>query len=84
MTARGDRREAIYEDDEDREAFLRVLGEVVADFNWVCHAYCLMTNHLALSRSPASGLLTGTALGGVATAESHQIGDSHPISNRLT
>ena len=31
VTARGDRREAIYEDDEDREAFLRLLGEVVKD-----------------------------------------------------
>ncbi len=45
VTSRGDRREAIYEDDQDREAFLGVLAEVVERFNWICHAYCLMTNH---------------------------------------
>jgi len=48
VTSRGDRREAIFEDDEDRDTFLSTLGEVVERFNWVCHAYCLMTNHYHL------------------------------------
>lgn len=48
ITARGDRREPIYEDDEDRALFMNILGQVVADFNWVCHAYCLMGNHYHL------------------------------------
>lgn len=48
VTSRGDRREPIYEDDEDRSLFLDVLGRVVADFNWVCHGYCLMGNHYHL------------------------------------
>ena len=43
ITSRGDRREAIYEDDEDREMFLGVLVEVVERYNWICHAFCLMT-----------------------------------------
>ena len=38
VTARGDRREAIYEDDKDRQLFLDWLGVVVAEANWVCHA----------------------------------------------
>ena len=38
VTSRGDRREAIYEDEEDRERFLALLGNVASDFNWVCHA----------------------------------------------
>ena len=42
VTARGDRRDAIHEDDEDRCAFLDILGSVVGDVNWVCHAWCLM------------------------------------------
>lgn len=33
VTSRGDRREAIYEDDADRLAFLQVLGDTVRDFN---------------------------------------------------
>lgn len=45
MTSRGDRREAIYEDDEDREKWLELLGHVCRRFNWRCHAYCLMDNH---------------------------------------
>lgn len=48
LTARGDRREAIYEDDEDRSSFLATFAEVVEQFEWCCHAYCLMTNHYHL------------------------------------
>lgn len=45
VTSRGDRREDIYLDDEDRLAWLSLFGRVCQRFNWVCHAYCLMTNH---------------------------------------
>ncbi len=55
---RGDRREAIYEDDGDRESFLGMLGEVVERFNWLCHAYCLMTNHYHLVVETVGGNLS--------------------------
>jgi len=42
---RGDRREAIYRADDDREHWLEVLGNVCDRFNWVGHAYGQMTNH---------------------------------------
>jgi len=58
ITSRGDRREAIYEDDEDREMFLGVLAETVERFNWVCHAYCLMTNHYHLVVETVEGNLS--------------------------
>ena len=58
VTARGDRREAIYEDDTDREQFLEVLGNVVARFNWRCHAYCLMGNHYHLVIGTPDGNLS--------------------------
>jgi len=45
VTSRGDRREDIYEDDEDREKWLNLLGANCKRFNWRCHAYCLMDNH---------------------------------------
>ena len=48
ITSRGDRREDIYEDDEDRITFLSILGKVVAEYNWICHGYCLMSNHYHL------------------------------------
>ena len=60
VTSRGDRREAIYEDDADRAWFLDVLGQVVQDFNWVVHAYCLMSNHYhLLIETPDGNLAKG-------------------------
>ena len=58
VTSRGDRREAIYEDDEDRSMFLGVLAEVVERYNWVCHAYCLMSNHYHLVIETLDGNLS--------------------------
>ena len=48
VTSRGDRREDIYQSDEDRAAWLTVLGQSCARFNWRCHAWCQMTNHFHL------------------------------------
>jgi len=48
VTARGDRREAIFFDDDDRIAWLTLLGEVCERFKWRCHAFCQMTNHYHL------------------------------------
>jgi len=42
VTSRGDRRESIYEDDTDRACFLNICGQVIENFNWICHAYCLI------------------------------------------
>ena len=48
VTSRGDRREDIYHDDKDRQAWLSVLAQVCKRFNWTVHAYCLMSNHYHL------------------------------------
>jgi len=48
ITARGNARQDIFLDDEDREEFLELVALVVERFNWLCHAYCLMTNHYHL------------------------------------
>jgi hypothetical protein len=39
---RGDQREDIFRDDEDREKFLITLGEACAKTEWQVHAYCLI------------------------------------------
>ncbi len=60
VTSRGDRKEDIYEDDDDRRLFLKILSEVVERFNWVCHAYCLMGNHYhLLIETPDANLSKG-------------------------
>ena len=48
LTARGNAQQSIFLDDDDRMRFLDVLTDVVDRFGWVCHAYCLMTNHYHL------------------------------------
>ena len=48
VTSRGDGRNDIYLDDQDRRRFLDILSEVRERFNWVVHAYCLMSNHYNL------------------------------------
>ena len=45
VMARGSARGLIDLDDADRSMFLNVLGRVVSDLNWLCHACCLMTTH---------------------------------------
>ena len=42
---RGDRREAIFRNDQDRRMFLATLTETCGKTEWQIHAYCLMRNH---------------------------------------
>jgi putative transposase len=60
VTSRGDRREDIYLDDADRQAWLSILAQVCQRFNWVVHAYCLMSNHYhVLVETPEGNLSAG-------------------------
>jgi len=60
VTSRGEGREDIYVDDADREEWLDVPGEVCGRFNWMVHAYCLMTNHYhVLLETPDGNLSRG-------------------------
>lgn len=78
VTSRGDRRENIYDDDEDRIKFLSIFESVIKRFNWICHAYCLMDNHYhLLIQTPDANLSQGMRqLNGVYTQSynrKHQI-----------
>lgn len=48
VMARGNRRGAIFEDDEDRFFFLKTLGEACGMTGWRVHAWVLMSNHYRL------------------------------------
>jgi REP element-mobilizing transposase RayT len=51
---------ALFADDADRELFVSLLERVVERCAWLCHAYCLMTNHYhALVETPAPNLGEG-------------------------
>ena len=60
VTSRGDRREDIYHDDADRQAWLNVLAQVCERFNWSVQAYCMMDNHYhLLVQTPDANLSAG-------------------------
>ena len=86
VTSRGDRREKIYDDDTDMIQFLGILRWVVADFNWVCHAYCLMTNHYHLViETPDANLSKGMRqLNGIFTQTSKDSAKNNfPLSKHV-
>ncbi len=48
ITARGNERKAIVQDDVDRERFVQILADMVAQYQVLCHAWVLMDNHYHL------------------------------------
>src|SRR6266480_7862915 len=57
---RGDRREPIFIDNEDRRLFLETLRETCEKAGWQVHAYCLMGNHFHLViETPRANLIVG-------------------------
>jgi len=60
ITVRGNARASIFKDDTDRQAFLRILSQVIERHQWLCHAYCLMGNHYhLLIETPEANLSPG-------------------------
>jgi REP element-mobilizing transposase RayT len=74
VTARGDRCEDIYVDDEDRQLWLQILAQVCRRFNWRCHAWCQMDNHYHILIETAEGNLSQgmRQLNGVYTQKSNR------------
>jgi putative transposase len=48
IIARGNRRENIFYNDDDRKIFLEKIKETCLKYSFVCFAYCLMDNHYHL------------------------------------
>ena len=60
ITSRGNGSNLIYLQDDDFELFLQVLTNVCERYNWVVHAYCLMSNHYhLLVETPDANLSQG-------------------------
>jgi len=58
ITSRGNEKKAIFNDNKDRLIFLKILYKVKKEFNWLCHAYCLMNNHYHLVIETPDGNLS--------------------------
>lgn len=60
VTSRGNDKQAVFQDDQDRETFLEILAHVNKRYNWLCHAYCLMDTHYHLMiETPDANLSLG-------------------------
>lgn len=60
VTTRGNGGQDVFVDDQDRQQFLTVLGEVVSRTGWIVHAYVLMDNHYhLLIETPHANLSRG-------------------------
>ena len=60
LMSRGNHRANVFRDDQDREMFLKTLGEACAKTDWEVHAWCLMSNHFHLVvETPKANLVEG-------------------------
>lgn len=60
VMSRGDHRELIFQDNDDRKMFLETLGEVCERTGWKMHCYVLMPNHYHwLLETPRACLVDG-------------------------
>jgi len=78
VMARGDRREAIVKDDEDRKTFVRTLGEAAERAGFRIHAWVLMTDHYHfLVETPEGNLSKG--MGWMQNAYTRRINVRHGL-----
>ena len=60
LMSRGDRREVIFQDEQDRQLFIETLGQCCGRTGWQVHALCLMPNHFHLVvETPQANLVAG-------------------------
>src|SRR4030095_1890080 len=60
VMARGNRREAIFLDEDDRRYFLKAVSEACGITGWKGHAWVLMTNHYHFFiETPEANLVSG-------------------------
>jgi len=63
ITSRGNAKQTIFVDDEDKRLFLRLLARTVREHEWSCYSYCLMSNHYhLLIETPKANLSCGMHL----------------------
>jgi putative transposase len=60
ITSRGNRGTQIVGDDADRRFWLTLLEDTVLTGDWICHTFCLMTNHFhLLVQTPGANVSEG-------------------------
>jgi len=82
VTARGNRRQAIFRNDDDRRFFLALFDRAVQRYAWRSLAFCLMTNHFHLViGSPAGTLSQGMHC--LNSAYARSFNEQHSVDGHL-
>lgn len=82
VMALGNRRELIFQDDEDRQGFLKVLAEACEKTGWRVHAWVLMSNHYhLLVQTPEPNLVAG--MGWLQNTYARRFNTRHKFWGRL-
>jgi putative transposase len=63
VTQRGNNRQAVFFTQDDRQEYIRLLGEQADRFGLTIQAYCLMENHVHLVATPATEGTLAQAVG---------------------
>jgi REP element-mobilizing transposase RayT len=59
VISRGNALSPVFLDDNDHRIFMEILGKTVRRYRWLCHAYCMMTNHYHLLVETPDANLSG-------------------------
>jgi putative transposase len=83
VVQRGNRRQPVFFDDDDRRAYLKLACAALARHGTACLAWCLMDNHIHLILVPANGDGLRAPLASVHTAYAQRINRARQLSGHL-
>ncbi|MEA3045548.1 MAG: REP-associated tyrosine transposase [Sphingomonadales bacterium] len=83
VVQRGNRKQALFFDDGDRRAYLKLLGDACARHETRCLAWCLMDNHVHLILVPAGADGLRAPLASAHTTFSQRINHARKLSGHL-
>jgi len=83
VTQRGNRREAVFQTDADRQRLLGLLKGYAADRGLTVQAYCLMPNHVHLVATPKTAEALAAVLKPVFLRYAQHVNWTHGLAGRL-
>ena len=83
ITQRGNNRQPVFFDDEDREFYLKTLGRYSQHWGFDVWAYCLMTNHAHILLVPRKEQSLARGIGGTNLVYTQYINRKYKRSGRL-
>ena len=83
ITQRGNNRETVFFEDEDREFYLKTLSKYSHKWNLEIWAYCLMGNHVHILAVPQKEQSLARGIGGTNLVYTQYINSKYKRSGRL-